>query len=110
MAAENWLESLGIEGIEGIEAFEGAGVLGIAAGIGAALLAPVVLPLLGQAGKPIVKNVVKQGMMLYEKGKESIAEVTDAWEDILAEAQYEVAQSQSQDAAETQPQNIPVTD
>ncbi|GAB4345284.1 MAG: hypothetical protein OHK0047_38580 [Leptolyngbyaceae cyanobacterium] len=106
----DWLE--GLEGLEGFEALEGnVGIFGIAAGIGAALLAPVVLPVLGKAGKPMVKAVVKEGMWLYEKGKEALTEMNDAWEDIVAEVQYEMHQPEEpQSATSRGPENIPVED
>lgn len=101
------------EGLEGFEALEGStGILGVAAGIGAALLAPIVIPVLGQVGKPVVKTVVKEGLWLYEKGKEAMTEMSDAWEDVVAEARYEMHQSQQQSATTTNtgPANIPVED
>ncbi len=99
------------EGFEGFEALEGgASILGIAAGIGAALLAPVVIPVLGKAGKPVVKTVVREGMWLYEKGKEALTEMNDAWDDIVAEVQHEMHQSQEPQPASRGPENIPVED
>lgn len=99
------------EGFEGFEALEGGvGIFGIAAGIGAALLAPVVIPILGQAGKPVVKTVVKESLWLYEKGKEAMTEMSDAWEDVVAEARYEMNQSQETKTTTVSkgPETIPV--
>ena len=42
-------------------------VTGLAAGIGASLLAPVVLPFLARIAKPLTKSVIKTGITLYEK-------------------------------------------
>ena len=102
------------KGLEGLELLEGsAGIWGVAAGIGAVLVAPIVLPVLGKAGKPVVKEVIKQGILFYEKGQEALAEVTETWEDIVAEARYEVAQPQQSvvdnpDNPTPQPETIPI--
>jgi len=45
---------------------------GLAIGIGAAVLAPTVLPVLVGAAKPLVKAAIKGGIILYEKGKENL--------------------------------------
>jgi hypothetical protein len=92
--------------------FEG-GVPGLAVGVGAALLAPIVLPLVAQVGKPLTKAAIKEGLLMYEKSKEALAEVTEVFEDIVAEAKAELAQDQkdakSQDE-NNQPELIVVTD
>ena len=97
-SADNWFK-----GIEGLEVIEGFGPFGLIAGIGAALLAPIVLPVLGQNGKPLVKAALKEGILLYEKGKEAFAEATDSWEDLVAEAKYELAQDQREEAKSATP-------
>jgi hypothetical protein len=74
---------------------------GLAIGIGAAILAPVVLPVLASVAKPLAKAVIKSGFILYEKGKETIAEVGEIVEDIVAEAkaEYEEAQKEASTVA-----------
>ncbi len=109
--ANQWFE--GLEGLEGFEALEGgAGLVTIAAGIGAMLLAPVIAPILGQAGKPVVKRAIREGILFYERGKETLAEMGDAWEDIVAEARYEASQVQQERVTEptSEPHAIPVED
>jgi len=81
----------GFEAFEAIEGIE-AGPAGIAAGIGAAILAPIVIPFLTQVGKPVTKAAIKQGILAYEKGKEFFAETTEIFEDLVAEAKAELAQ------------------
>ncbi|TAF12302.1 MAG: DUF5132 domain-containing protein [Nostocales cyanobacterium] len=71
-----------------------AGAPGIIAGIGAVLLAPVVIPIIAGIGKPIAKSIVKGGIIAYEKSKGSLAELGETWEDIVAEARSEIAEEQ----------------
>ena len=59
-------------------------VTGLAAGIGATLLAPVLLPMLARIAKPLTKSVIKTGMTVYEKGRESFAELSETVDDLVA--------------------------
>lgn len=89
------------------------GIPAIAAGIGALILAPVVIPVLAGMGKPAAKAVIKESIKLYEKGKESLAEVGEIFEDIVAEAKAEIAEedhSVKSNEADNQPQIIVVND
>jgi hypothetical protein len=70
---------------------EDAGAPGIIAGIGAVLLAPVLLPIVAGVGKPLVKSVIKGGIGLYERSKGTFAEMGETWEDMVAEARAELA-------------------
>ncbi len=72
---------------------EDAGAPGIIAGIGAVLLAPVLIPVVAGVGKPIAKSLIKGGMVLYEKSKGAFAELGETWEDMVAEARAEIADS-----------------
>ncbi|HEY9811273.1 MAG TPA: DUF5132 domain-containing protein [Halomicronema sp.] len=75
---------------------ETTGPVGLVVGIGALLLAPVVIPLAAGVGKPLVKGVIKGGITLAEKTKGMLAEVGESVEDIVAEAKAEMAESQMQ--------------
>ena len=66
---------------------------GLAMGIGVAVLAPTVLPILVGAAKPLVKAAIKGGIVLYDRGKESFAEVSEVVEDMVAEAKAELAEA-----------------
>ncbi|MCX7770143.1 MAG: DUF5132 domain-containing protein [Proteobacteria bacterium] len=66
---------------------------GLAIGIGGAILAPIVLPVLASVAKPLVKATIKGGILVYEKGKESLSEVTEVFEDLVAEVKSEMAHS-----------------
>jgi hypothetical protein len=76
------------------DVLKGNVVTGLAIGIGAAVLAPVVIPVAAQIVKPLVKAAIKGGIVLYEKGKETIAEMGEVVEDLIAEAKAEMASSQ----------------
>ena len=54
--------------------FEDLGIPGIAAGVGAVILAPVLIPAVAKASKPVAKAVIKGGIIAYEKSKSAIAE------------------------------------
>lgn len=57
----------------------------LAVGVGVAILAPAVLPLV----KPLAKAAIKSGVSLYEKTKGAIAETGEVIGDIVAEAKAE---------------------
>ena len=63
---------------------------GLALGIGAAILAPVILPMVAQAARPLARAAIKSGIILYGKGREAIAELGEVVEDLMAEAQVEM--------------------
>lgn len=64
--------------------------MGLAVGMAAAVLIPLALPVLARASKPFAKAVIKSGLIVYEKGREAIAEVTEVVEDVVAEAKAEI--------------------
>lgn len=71
--------------------FEEFGPVGIAAGIGAVVLLPVVAGF----GKPLAKAAIKGGIALYEKSKGVFAEAGEVFEDLVAEARAEIAEEQT---------------
>lgn len=64
---------------------------GLVAGIGALILAPVLVPALAKVGKPLAKAAIKRGILLYERSKGVLAEAGETLEDLVAEAQAELA-------------------
>ncbi len=76
--------------------FEDVGTPGIVAGIGALVLAPIVIPAIAKIGKPIAKAAIKGGITLYEKSKGAVAEAGEVLEDLVAEAQAELADEEAQ--------------
>lgn len=83
-----------------VDFVEDAGAPGLIAGIGAVLLAPVLIPVVAGVGKPLVKSVIKGGMVIYEKSRGALAEVGETWEDIVAEARAELAEENQKPAFE----------
>ncbi len=63
---------------------------GFAIGVGL-LVAPVVLPMITAGARPIMKAVMRGGLMIYEKGRELMSEAVEIVEDLAAEAKSEVA-------------------
>ena len=77
-----------------IDDVKGNAVTGIFVGIGAAVLAPAVLPVLASIARPLAKAAIKGGIMLYDKGKEAVAEAGELVEDLVAEAKAELSDEQ----------------
>jgi hypothetical protein len=67
---------------------------GLAIGIGASVVAPVVIPLLATVVKPLTKAAIKGGFLLYDKGKETLAEAQEVIEDLVAETKAEMEEAQ----------------
>jgi hypothetical protein len=89
---------------------EDAGAPGIIAGIGAVLLAPVVIPVVTGIGKPLAKSLIKGGLTIYEKSRGAVAELGESWEDMVAEARAELAEGRqlpAVDVASTSADNAP---
>jgi Protein of unknown function (DUF5132) len=80
---------------------EDAGAPGIIAGIGAVILAPVLIPVVAGVGKPLAKSLIKGGLVLFEKSKGAFAELGETWEDMVAEARAEMADEKQLPAVDT---------
>lgn len=67
--------------------------LGIAIGLGTAVLATAIVPVLPaivRAGRPTARAAIKSGLVLLEKGREVMAEANEEFEDMLAEVKAEL--------------------
>lgn len=71
-------------------------IIGLAIGIGAAVIAPVVIPIIAAAAKPLAKSAIKGGIKIYRKGRETLAEVKEVAEDVVAEARAEASDVQQE--------------
>ncbi|MBD2439790.1 DUF5132 domain-containing protein [Nostoc sp. FACHB-110] len=76
-----------------VDFIEDAGTPGVIASIGAVILAPVLLPVVGRVGKTIVKSLVKGGIVVSQKSRGAIAELGETWEDMIAEVKAELSES-----------------
>ncbi|HWP49556.1 MAG TPA: DUF5132 domain-containing protein [Candidatus Limnocylindrales bacterium] len=66
---------------------------GLAIGVGATILSPVVIPIAANVVKPLAKAAIKSGILIYEKGRELVAEAGEMVEDIIAEAKAELSET-----------------
>jgi hypothetical protein len=75
-----------------MELFKSNLAVGITAAIAATVLAPVLVPIITVAGRPLAKSLVKGGVILYEKGRETVAGAGEVMEDLIAEVRSELEQ------------------
>lgn len=86
-------------------------LIGVGLGVGFALLAPVLLG--GRRDgdgslRPLAKQVVRTGLYAFERGKESLGEVGEMIEDLVAEVKAEaVLEQAAQKAPQSAPQSAP---
>jgi hypothetical protein len=59
-------------------------------GIGVLIVAPLVIPGVGEAVKPLAKAALKSGLIFVQRGRELISEAAEAIEDITAEVKAEL--------------------
>ena len=78
-------------------------VTGLAIGIGSAIIAPLVVPALSKAAKPLAKAAIKGGLVLFETSKEKLAEAHELVDDLLTEARAELAAEAEANPAEDKP-------
>jgi Protein of unknown function (DUF5132) len=88
------------------ELLESKVVTGLAVVIGAAILAPVIVPIVTGVLRPVTKSVIKGGILLYEKGRETGAELTETLEDLVAEAKAEMETPAAQAATTATAQKV----
>ena len=61
-----------------------------AIGIGSAIWRSVVIPIISRTAKPLAKAAIKGRLLMYEKGKEKVAEAQEVVEDLMGEARSEL--------------------
>ncbi|SOD40437.1 DUF5132 domain-containing protein [Nitrosovibrio sp. Nv4] len=72
------------------ENFKSNLIIGLVTGVGASLLAPVLRPFLANVSRSLTKATIKGGIHLYEKGRESFAELGETVDDLVAEVKSEM--------------------
>ena len=72
------------------DAFSSDLVKGLTIGAGLAVLVPLAVSLATGAGRPALRRALKSGLVLLERGRETLAETGEAIEDLLAEVQAEL--------------------
>ncbi len=65
------------------------GMPAVLVGVGAVLVAPLVLPAVGEVVRPVAKGAVKGYLALADSAKEWFAEANEQWSDLVAEAKAE---------------------
>ncbi len=83
---------------------------GVAIGIGAAILVPVVIAALAPIVKPLARSAMKSGILAYEKLRESVEEFGETVEDIVAEVEEEMVDAQTADELVEEVQVAPTSD
>ena len=62
----------------------------IALGVGAIVLAPIIVPAVSAVVRPLVKAGIKSAMVLYQKGTELATEASETLGDLVEEVKAEV--------------------
>lgn len=76
---------------------------GVALGIGVAVLVPLAIVALAPVVKPVARSVMKAGIRVYEKGRESLEEFGETIDDIVAEVEEEMLDArEAKEAAVTE--------
>jgi hypothetical protein len=72
-----------------VEGLTGSWVSSALIGVGVVLVAPLVASALAPGIRPLMKTVVKGGVLVYDKGAEVLAEAGEQLSDIIAEVRAE---------------------
>ncbi len=80
--------------------FKGNIVAGLAVGVGALVLGPVIAPTITAVLRPIAKGVIKAGIYAYDRASEGLAQVNEMSGDIVAEARSEMRDGSPRSKAE----------
>ena len=80
------------------DVLKGGSVPGIAAAIGAALVAPTVLPALGRVLRPAAKAAIKGGIVLY---RQTVPGFGESMRHLVDEARHELATTPSGETTPT---------
>jgi hypothetical protein len=70
----------------------------MAIGMAAAVVAPVAIAALGGIARPLARAAIKSGILLFEKGRETVAEMGEVMEDLVAEARADIEESRAAEA------------
>jgi hypothetical protein len=65
---------------------------GLVVGLGVAVVAPLLAPVIGGLVRPLAKTVIKAGLLAVDAGQEGLARLNEATGDMVAEARAELDQ------------------
>lgn len=71
--------------------FKGNIVTGLAVGVGALVLGPMIAPTVTAILRPAAKALIKAGIYAYDRGSEALAHLNEHTGDIVAEARSELS-------------------
>jgi len=80
---------------------------GIAIGLGAAVLVPVVITAVAPVVRSLARSAFKAGVMAYGKGLETTERVNEAMDDVVAEVEDELAEARAAEPLETEEPSAP---
>ncbi len=63
---------------------------GVALGLSAALVAAAAIPIIVTATRPLARVALKSSLLVFEKGREALAEAEEHFEDLVAEVKAEM--------------------
>jgi hypothetical protein len=79
---------------------------GVAIGIGAAVLVPVVMVALAPVVKPLARSAMKSGILAYERLREAVEEFGETVEDMVAEVEDEMIDAQAAEEAMAEAETV----
>ncbi len=68
-------------------------------GLSVSILVPIVVNLLVPIVRPLARSTLKGGILVYEKGRETVAEIGEVVDDLVAEVQEELQEAREQKTA-----------
>jgi len=74
-------------------------VKNLAIGLGISILVPVAVNLLGPIARPLARSSLKACILAYEKGRETVAEIGEVIDDLVAEVQEELHEARDEEVA-----------
>jgi gas vesicle protein len=75
-------------------------VKNLVVGLGISIVVPIAVKLLVPVAKPLARGVLKTGIVAYEKGRETMAEISEVVDDLVAEVQEELQEAREREALE----------
>lgn len=73
-------------------------VKNLAIGLGVSILAPMVVNLLAPVVRPLARSTLKAGILAYEKGRETVAEIAEVVDDLVAEVHEELQEARRRES------------
>jgi len=74
-------------------------VKNLAIGLGVSIVVPMAINLLVPVIRPLARSTLKAGILAYEKGRETVAEIGEVVDDLVAEVHEELQEAREQEIA-----------